>query len=711
MMLLFSGSILGIVTLLVIANVFSVSILGFHYYSNTDLHAYSSNINLRTNIITAQRGTIMDRDLNIIAEDVISYTLYAIVDSNRPALDGHQAYVSDFETTAQKVSEILGVDKSYILERLNLAEYQTEFGAFGRQLSKEKKAAIEALNLPGLGFNETAKRSYPLDSFASYLIGFANDDDQTIQMDLIGRMGLEGSLDARLRGIDGFQVATVDAQDYVMPGSKQTIVSAQNGNSVILTIDRTLQDQLESTMNATEKDFAASQIWGSIVDVKTGKILAFAQNKNFDLNKVDTKNFMTFGSQLIYEPGSTMKTFTYAAAIEEGVYHGSTLFDSSPFIYGYKNGSLARLSTLAGKIGVINNVNKKYWGKIDYDTGFALSSNVGIASLLTSGLDPEVYKKYLNDFHFFEAVNTDIQPESIATASINAVSDLLHIGFGQGISVNMLQMIQAYTAIMNQGKMMKPYIVDRIVNTDTKEILLQNEPTVVGTPISSNTAHKMVDLMRYAVTYEAGTCRKYALNTIDIICKSGTAQLVDHGAYSEDEFIYSVVIGLPYDDPKVMLYYAFRSPTLTKSAEMGLQVQEILKTIEFYTFDRESVNDQIVDSNVLPNMINHTHSYVSMALQKLGNPVVWIGNGKSIINQYPAAGSTILSSQRLFLLSAYDKIMMPDMHAWSKKDVLAFFHLINRSVSIDGEGYVVSQSVSIGTLIDDEALTFIVLSR
>ena len=710
-MLLFSFSIMGLVTALILANLFSVSIVGYHYLSQTDLHDYSNNINQSTNVINAHRGTIYDKDMNILAEDVVSYTLYAIVDPSRPAIDGHQAYVSDFELTAQKLAEVLDTDKAYLLDRLNQAEYQTEFGSIGRHLSASERSDIEALNLPGLGFLETQKRTYPLDSFAAYLLGFANDDENTIEPDLLGRMGLESSINDRLKGINGHQVSTVDAQGYVLPGSKQTITPSINGNSVILTLDRTLQDQLELTMSETELAYNATQTWGTILEIKTGKILAFAQNQNFDLNNVDTTNFMAFGSQMTYEPGSTMKTFTYAAAIEEGVYIGTDLFDSAPFIYGYENGKLSRLKSAKGQIGIINNVNKKNWGLIDYNTGYAVSSNVGIASLLTTVLDPEIYKKYLNDFHFFEAVNSDIQPESIATATINTTSDLLHVGFGQGISVNMLQLVQAYTAIMNHGEMMKPYVIDRIINTDTNEVLVQNEPSIVDRPISSSTATTLVDLMHLTVTSDVGSCHRYQMDSIDIFCKSGTAQLVVDGAYSNDEFIYSVIIGLPYDDPEIMLYYAFRSPTILQSAEQSRQIKEIIKTIEFYTIDHTPVDEELVSSYEIPSFLNHSTSFVSDFLRNKTNPITFIGNGLSIINQYPEPNTMILSTQRLIFLSSYQDIIMPDMIGWSKKDVLAYFRLANQTVSIDGEGFVSSQSVLPGTLLTDQTVTFIVLTH
>jgi len=146
-------------------------------------------------------------------------------------------------------------------------------------------------------------------------------------------------------------------------------------------------------------------------------------------------------------------------------------------------------------------------------------------------------------------------------------------------------------------------------------------------------------------------------------------------------------------------------------AEMGRQIKELVKTIDFYSLSEETVDDELVSSFVLPSFINHSQDFAKLLLKQQTNPVTIMGNGKTIINQYPAAESMILSSQRIILLSSYDHLKMPDMMGWSKKDVLAFFRLINQSVSVEGEGYVSSQSLPMGSNIVDGEVTFIVLSR
>ena len=710
-MMSLSVTVFGLVAALVVANLFSVSILGVHLQSQTDLDAYSQEVNLQRSTVFARRGTIYDANMTILAEDVRSYTLYAIVDPTRPSMDGQQAYVSDFESTASALAPLLGLSTTYIIERLEKADYQTEFGPKGSDLSTAVKETIEALDLPGLGFTETLSRVYPQDTFASHLIGYINDDENTPEKDAIGRMGLEASLNNRLKGINGLRIATVDSQGYVLPGTPERITPAQNGQSVVLTLDKPLQDQLQMTLNQIQQIVTAQKAWGSIVEVKTGKILGIAQTENFNPNLANPTSFLSYTSQLLYEPGSTMKTFTYAAAIEEGVYDNEATFDSRPFYYTIKDGKIKRLTSSSGSLGVIRNVSNLNWGTISYEYGYAVSSNVGMASLLTDRLDPELLKKHLNNFHFFEPVNTDILPESLAVSNISSLTDLLHVSFGQGISVNMLQLVQAYTAIMNQGTMMKPYVVDRIVDSTTHEVLEQKTPSVVGQPISASTANTMVDLMRKAALNPDSGVRYYDIPAAHVFGKTGTAQVYKDGAYAKDEYIYSVILGLPYEDPQYLVYVAvdgYMSGSTTRQYREA--IKSILNAIALRKLTPQNGENDVLTTGIVPRVINHSLSYALSQLQALTNPVVVIGSGNAVIQQVPSPLTRVLSNQRVFVLTSRDAVLMPDMHGWSKKDALTFFSLIGCQFIIDGSGSVITQSVPVGTLIPDGEVILVTLS-
>jgi penicillin-binding protein 2B len=710
-MMSLSVAVFGLVAALVMANLFSVSILGVHYQSQTDLQAYSQEVNLQRSVVFARRGTLYDTNLTILAEDVRSYTLYAIVDPTRPSMDGQQAYVSDFSLTAQQLAPILHLSEDYILDRLSSADYQTEFGPKGSDLTLAQKQAIEALELPGLGFTETLSRLYPQGSFASHLLGFVNDDDQTPEKDAIGRMGLEAYLNGQLTGKNGFRIATVDSQGYVLPGAPERFVEAQNGRSVVLTIDKPIQDQLQLSLNQAQSATGASKVWGTVVEVKTGKILGIGQTESFDLNLANPQTFLNYTSQLLYEPGSTMKTFTYAAAIEEGVYENLATFNSAPFYYTISNGKIKRLASRTGALGTIRNVNNKNWGDITFEYAYAVSANVGVASLLSDYLDPEIFKKYLNKFHFFETVDTDITPETLAVGNITSLSDLLHVSFGQGISINMLQLVQAYTAIMNGGVMMKPYVIDRIVDSTTLEVYQQMEPTVVGQPISESTAQSVVDLMRTAALTPGGGVSSYALSSVDVFGKTGTAQIYVDGEYVEDEYIYSIVIGMPYDDPQYLVYVALQGMINSQNGVLYREaVKATLNAIVLHKLNPQNGNSDVLSTVFVPRVINHSLIYALSQFSTLPNPLVVIGAGTSVIQQVPSALTPVLSNQRLFLLTSKTNALMPDLSGWSKKDALTFFSLIDAQFVMDGTGMVRSQSVLPGTIINPDEVILVTLT-
>lgn len=710
-MMSLSVAVFGLIAALVVANLFSVSILGVHLQSQTDLDAYSQEVNLQRSVVFARRGTLYDANLTILAEDVRSYTLYAIVDPNRPSMDGQQAYVSDYETTASALAPILGLTEAYILERLEQADYQTEFGPKGSDLTIATRQVIEALDLPGLGFTETLSRIYPQGSFASHLLGYVNDDDQTPEKDAVGRMGLEASLNDRLKGLNGFRIATVDSQGYVLLGSPERITPAQNGESVVLTLEKPLQDQLQLSINQAQSVTQAKMAWGTIVEVKTGKILGLAQTESFDLNLANPTTFLNYASQLLYEPGSTMKTFTYAAALEEGVLDVTETFNSAPFYYAIKDGKIQRLPSRAGSLAVIRNVNNTNWGEITFDFGYAVSANVGVASILSDHLDPELFKKYLSKFHFFETVDTDIIPESLATSNISSLTDLLHVSFGQGLSVNMLQLVQAYTAIMNGGQMMKPYVIDRIVDSQTQEVLEQFSPTVVGQPISEATSQAMIELMRRAALTPLGGVSKFTIPSANIIGKTGTAQVYVDGDYSEEEFIYSIVLGLPYEDPQYLVYVAVQGLMTPETTQLYREtVKATLNAIVLHKLNPTNNGEDQLTTAPIPRVINHSLTYALTQLGTLPNPVVVIGSGNSVIQQVPQGETSVLSNQRLFLLTSTQDVVMPDMIGWSKKDALTFFSLIKAQFIIDGSGLVTTQSVSPGTLVNPDEVILVTLT-
>ncbi|MGB7593972.1 MAG: penicillin-binding transpeptidase domain-containing protein [Erysipelotrichaceae bacterium] len=686
------------------ANVYVVALAGVHLRSMTDIVEYSQNVHIQKTTLLSKRGEILDRNGVIIAEDVDAYDVYAVLDDRFD-----ETYVTDIEGTASKLAVFLHAPIDYIRQRLNLkGTYQTYFGIYGRNLTKEKRTELEALKLSGIKFTTTVARNYPLGTFAAHLIGFAQANDPLSDGNVLvqGKMGLELAYEKQLVGVNGKRESTVDRFGYVLPGSKVTQIAAVDGNNVTLTLDQGIQEALEAAILSTRSTFDAPKIMGSVMEIDTGKVLAWGQWPNFNPNQLDIEDYMNLGMQYAYEPGSTMKTFVYAAAIDTGVYSGSATFDSAPFRMGIKNGLPTRVGKNDKASAVINNSNKKNWGIISYDMGYVYSANVGIASLLTSTLSPQIYRDYLDKFAFFQPVSTDRLMETTGSINFKWPIEKLTAGYGQGVTVTMLQMLQAYSAVLSDGTMVKPYFVQKITNPQTNTIVYEAQTTVVGNPIKKETALRLQNLMYQVVYDEKGSGRFYKIPEVNSVAKTGTAEFAENGVYNPNHNLFSIMMGLPAEDPKIMIYYAFEAKYARQVHSTTAAIQQLMRKITLtYGFTKPGnntpgENKPSVFTVSVPILTNHSVAYAKAKCAAVAMEVVQIGDGATAIAQYPLPNTQVLSNQRVLLLTSQANITMPNMTGWSRKDVLAYFALTHIPVSLSGEGNVAAQSVAAGTLID-----------
>jgi penicillin-binding protein 2B len=699
-----------IIFLIISTNVFVVSIVGYHVHSAKDIKAESANIHVSTKSLLAKRGNILDINGNVIVHDVISYTLIAYLDSER-MVGKSPRYVVDKEVTAQGLAPILGISVATIMTNLNRDAKQTEFGTKGRNLTLAQKTAIEALNLPGFEFIRTVTRNYPMKVFASHLIGFAQYDET--KDGLVGKMGVEAIFDAVLSGENGYEKFRVDKNGYRMLDGNLDEAVTVDGATIVLTLDKGIQESLEMAFDMTINTHQAELVWGSVMEIATGRILAWGHAPSFDPNNINIENYSNVGMQYAYEPGSTMKTFTYAAAMDIGKYVGTDTFDSNFFRMGIDKGLPVRTDLSGKTYAIINNYMKRNYGRVDFDFAYLLSLNTGIATLLTTVLPPSTYEEYLDKFGFFKPVNTDVYPEVNGVKNFRYPLEMLTTGFGQGSSVTMLQMLQAYSAIFSDGTMVKPYFVEKIFDENTFEIIYQAQPTIVGQPIKESTARQMQALMDRTIN-DGGTSRNYQIPEVRTMGKTGTSQVAIDGEYSKDKNIYSAMTALPAENPKYMVYYAFLAPTSTKAHQETQAVQHIFRKLSMTYGIYSEENEPIVTTPVveiqLPNFINrNVLSFLTWNVP-WDMPISIIGNGERVINQYPDANSTILNSQRLFILTDGNEITMPDMTGWSRKDVTTFWLLSNRAVVIEGSGLVSSQNIDPGTILTDESELSVILT-
>lgn len=704
--------IITLVTImLLVADVFCVAIRKVHPNSQTDLSPYVDSSNTVVEYTKAMRGNLYDRNGNVIAQDAKTYNIVCILDENRPSIDGEITYVKDKEATASALSKILLIDYDKVLALLSQDIYQTELGSAGRNLSKNTKDEIEALELPGIEFTDSIQRLYPNHTFASNLIGYAIADENG---STVGQMGLELYLDSYLAGQDGKRVYQVDKNGYVLPGMKEETVSAINGNDVYLTLDAGIQQALETAFKETEQKFNATSVWGGVMEIDTGKVIAWGQSPSFDPNSLDNiTNYNNIGSQSAFEPGSTMKTFDWAAAINEGKYDGSALADGNEFCWTSDADNNPSKTSKENSMGAcIYNASQKKWGTVTLDDGLVYSLNTVAATIETEYITPAVYEQYLQDFGFFQKVDTDGLPESAGIKQFTWPADKLSLSYGQGSTVTMLQMFQAYSAIFSDGTMVKPYFVESIRDPyDSSNVIYQAETDVTGNPITEETAQQIQSILYDVVNRSDGTARFYKIPECELMGKTGTAEVAGNdGKYEAGRNIASVMLAMPADDPKVLVYYAFDAAYTVQMATYTEPQKSLLRKIaQVYGFsgDSSSVTAVTTDQNKdvelvetqMPSLLNHTVDYSVKQLDGSNTQLTVLGGGRNVIDQYPKTSDTLTTGDRVFLLTDTSSFEMPDLTGWTRKDVAALWSITGFGFELSGEGVVTSQSVPAGTVV------------
>ncbi|ANB59949.1 penicillin-binding protein [Anoxybacteroides amylolyticum] len=639
--------------------------------------------------LAAKRGAIFDRSGEVLAEDTPSYTLMAVLDPKMTIDPNDPKHVVDPEKTAEKLAPLLHMDVHEVERILTKKAKQVEFGLNGRGISYELKQKIEALKLPGIGFIRDTKRFYPNGTFASYVIGYAQKQEvSSDKAKTIGMMGIEKSLDRYLQEKNGYVVFERDKDGFRLPDTKEKIVPPDNGDEVYLTIDQKIQTFLEDAMNQVEKQYKPKKIIAIVTNPKTGEILAMGTRPSFDPNKRNITNYLNDAISYPYEPGSTMKMFTLAAAINEGVYNGNELYRSGSYRVG---------------ANVIRDHNKVGWGTITFNEGVQRSSNVAFAKLVKEKLGEDRFLQYLYRFHFNVKTGIDLPGEALGNILYRYPIEKLTTAFGQGTSVTPIQQIQAATAIANGGKMMKPYVVDRIVDPDTNKVIVQHHPEVVGEPITKETAQKVLDILETVVTSEKGTGRPYQIEGYRVAGKTGTAQIPSpKGGYltGYENYIFSFLGMAPKENPQLLMYVAVQqpklSPTETGSAPVSLIFNTVMKNSLQYLNIRPSVEKQekSLDNKgiELPTYVGQTVDAAGKDAKARGLLPVVIGNGTKVEAQLPVAGEKVIGGERI-LLQTNGTVGMPDLRGWSLRDALKACELLGLKPSIKGSGYVVAQSI------------------
>lgn len=658
-----------------------------------NLHDKAASVTTTKELLYASRGVIYDADGEVLAQTVNSYTLIAYLDASRTDDEENPQHVIDKETTAEALSEVLGASYEYILERLNKDAYQVQFGSKGMNLTEVDKTKIEALDLPGLDFIESTQRYYNKKEFASYIVGYAkkNEDDQ-----IVGALGIEGYYNDKLSGTNGYrEYQSYTANDYQIPNTPENIEEAKNGSDIYLTLDSNIQLILEKAISELNRNFINEWAIFSVIDANTGAIVGSATNPNFNPN--DTNTISDYRNPLVsneYEPGSVMKIFSFATAIEEDKYDGEET---------YKSGSIQ----VADR--VIRDAERDGWGTITFDQGFAYSSNVA-STTLALRLGIPTLRGYYEDLGFGSLTGIELYDEYDGRVNMTHETTLATASFGQGISITPIQMLQALTAITNKGVVLKPYIVSKIVDA-SGNVTYEGSRTEVKKVYSEETVLKMQELM-YDVVYN-GLVKFWQPENVTIIGKTGTAQIPSpQGGYLTGEFDYITSFAgiFPADNPKYIMYVATRGFQGTKT-DLANLVTTSIEEIASYAKITESTSDVDYSKIItLDNYISKKTTEMTEDLEKQNLVPVVIGDGKYIINQYPLKNTEMLIGNKLFLVTNSTNYLLPDMTGWSRNDVTTYCNLVDITCNISGYGYVASQTIGPNTSINNETIVDIQLN-
>jgi cell division protein FtsI (penicillin-binding protein 3) len=480
-------------------------------------------------IVLPRRGTVLDRANEPLALSLEAQSVYA-----RP----HRIHDSD--AAARALAKILHLNTAEVKQKLTSDK---PFVWIKRQISSPEADQIQAVNLEGIGMFYEPHRYYPQGQLAGQVVGFVSRDSEGLE-------GLELQYNDYIRGETGSSVVERDALGRRVLAQGVEGLSIPPGADVHLTIDNSIQYLAEKELeNAVTKNRAKAGV-AIVVEPFTGEVLALANYPSFNPNNFSKESSDQRRNRAVadsFEPGSTFKTITAAAALEEGVVGRDDLFYCEMGKYAF-----------GGKI--IHDTHPNGW--LAFSKILQVSSNIGFTKVAEK-LKKDRLFKYIEKFGFGKPTGIDMPGEvSGLLRNVNSWStiDLATHAFGQGVSVTPMQMAMAYAAVANGGFLMRPYVVGNVVGANG-EVLVQNQPHVVRRVISEKTAHLLASMLK-DVTAEGGTGTMASLEGFEVAGKTGTAQKADlaHGGYAAKKRVASFVGFVPANDPRLVVLVLVDEP-------------------------------------------------------------------------------------------------------------------------------------------------------
>lgn len=647
-------AVLGVlVFLILVIKLFSLQIL-----RHDELEAKALDQQTRSTEVAATRGTIYDRNGNIMAISATAETVFlSPLEMDRALSDKDNPVAWTKDSVAQKLSEILEINKEGILKKMERTDSQYEVLKLRveEDVADQIRTFINDEGVVGVYMVTDAKRYYPYATLASQIIGFVGTDNY-------GLYGLEARYNDVLDGETGLVVSTKDPTGSDMLYGYEQYYKAQNGSDIVLTLDATVQYYVEKALSEMVTSTEAQGATGIVMDVETGAVLAMASSPTYDLNDpsavyesrlaslVKDGQLDLADAQLrqwrnraindTYEPGSTFKVLTLAAALEEGVIDENTTFDCT--------GSIHVLDA------TIHCSNRAGHGHQTLEQTAGNSCN---PAFITYGLrlGTEKFYRYMKDFGLVNGSGIDLEGEALgifAPQETASELDLACYAFGQNFNTTPVALISAQAACINGGYLHTPYVVERVVDSEGN-VLSSHDSTPVRQVVSEETSALVRRCLEYVVS--SGTGRNGQVHGYRIGGKTGTADKGNTG-----EVVLSFMCFAPADDPKYIMLLTLDSPTGEGRGGGGTvapYASRIMGEILPYLGVEPSYSaEELLGSDTTVNyVIGMTVADAEEKLKSKGFSVKVVGDGDTVTDQTPEGGTVIPGKSRVILYAGSEK--------------------------------------------------------
>ncbi len=662
--------------------------------------------------ISADRGIIYDCNMNVLAESASAWLVY--VNPSKIKDDAQRKLISE------NLAKILKLKEKRVYEKISNPEYG--YVKIAGKVEYTEKTLIsdfiddnELRNI--VNIDPDTKRYYPYSNFASTILGFTGDEDS-------GKAGLELFYNDNLTGVAGRVITAKNAVNGAMSSNFETTYDAKQGTSLVLTLDKTIQYYLEKGLEQAVKDNDATSAYGIVMDVQTGAILAMATMPDYDLNSptvitdketlkalskikdddkyqlaYNEKTYLMWRNKAVsdtYEPGSVFKIFTAAAAIEEGVVNENYCYTcngairvADNTIHCHKEGGHGTQTLIEG---LKNSCNPFF---------ITIGQNLGSKSFF----------KYFEAFGFTERSGVDLPAEARPVKDVTyhsldnmGISQLSSSSFGQTFQVSAIQMITAVSAVANGGSLMEPYLVEAMLDEDGNTVY-EAEPTVKRSVISKSTSEIVLKMMEQVVS--DGTGRNAYIPGYHVAGKTGTSEKLT----VDGEYVASFVGCAPADDPKIAVLIVIDEPQgyihgggAIAAPVAGMVIEESLK---YLNIDPVYSNEELAQLNgITPDVSSMSLEKAKGILKNKGFTPRVVGDGKTVISQYPAKSQNIPLDGVVILYtekeSSSETATVPDLKGLSissanERAVNAGFNIKISGAVLDSEVVSYRQSIESGT--------------